>query len=643
MLKAMRRNVKQLAPALWLVIAAFIITIFAVWGGAGRLGETRGTDSLVSVRKEKISAESYYINLRQRLENLKEGFPDLDKNFIQQLNLPQQVLEQMIQQTILLQKAREFGIEATEEEIRKKIKSYPVFQRDGKFVGFEEYKKILDWNRIPLSDFENSIRREILISKVVDILTAGVTVTPEELWHDYRNRNETAEMEFAVLEVDKLELKEEPSTAEIRDFYEKNREKYKIPERREGSLIFIKTEDLKLNIELSEAEIEKYYRENEAQFMEPEKVRVSRIYLPFEDKDRALVIHEAENILQRIRDGEEFGELAKKFSRDQKAQENGDWGLFEWKSLSAAEKEEIEKLSEGENSGLLELEDGLAILKVTEKKAAVTRPMEEVRERIESILKDQRAREQAEEKIRSLEKAARRENSLDVAAQMRGVKMKSTGLLRQREGFDEIDPSGTISNALFELQLKEISSLLYTYKGVGIVQLERIEPGRPANFEEVQNEIREEFINLKEKEIGLERMEKVTEELERSDLEALAAKYGLEYRTVNEHRRGQYLSIIGENDTVDRLAFSLPLKEASEPVEFERGYVLVRILSRKEVSREDFEKDREMEKETLLEEKKNKLFQSYMAKLREDYGVRIKYDLFLKITSDVLARYERET
>ncbi len=38
MLKAMRKNVKSLAPVLWIVIATFIIAIFAVWGGAGRLG-----------------------------------------------------------------------------------------------------------------------------------------------------------------------------------------------------------------------------------------------------------------------------------------------------------------------------------------------------------------------------------------------------------------------------------------------------------------------------------------------------------------------------------------------------------------------------------------------------------------------------
>ncbi len=84
----------------------------------------------------------------------KEDYKELDANFIQQLQIPQQVLEQIIQRTILSQKAEEFGIRASDEEIREKVKSFQAFQKDGKFVGFEEYKQILDWNRISASEFE---------------------------------------------------------------------------------------------------------------------------------------------------------------------------------------------------------------------------------------------------------------------------------------------------------------------------------------------------------------------------------------------------------------------------------------------------------------------------------------------------------
>ena len=143
---------------LWTEIStSVIITIFAVWGGAGRLGQARTQNTIAIVKKEKISADFYYQNLRQRLEVLRNDFQDINPNLIQQLNIPQQVLEQIIQQSILFQKAKELGIGASDEEIRKEITSYPVFQREGKFVGFEEYEQILKWNRMPISEFDDNI------------------------------------------------------------------------------------------------------------------------------------------------------------------------------------------------------------------------------------------------------------------------------------------------------------------------------------------------------------------------------------------------------------------------------------------------------------------------------------------------------
>ncbi len=638
----MRRNVKSLAPFLWLVIVAFIITIFAVWGGAGRLGAGRTSNTIARVKGEKISADYYFQNLAQRLEMMKNQFKEINKNLIQQLNIPQQVLEQIIQQYILIQKAKELGITVSDEELREKITNYPVFQVDGKFVGFDQYKRILEWNRIPISEFEEGIRKEVVIEKLIKILTAGITITPEELWENFKKKNESVKMEYIIAESDKIELEKEPSSSEAQDYFNENKEKYKIPERREASIVFLKTEDIKNEIELSDSEIEDYYRDNEQQFTDPETVKVSRIYLPFEDKEKELVEAEGQNILEMIKKGQDFADLARLYSKDQKASEGGDWGLYEWRSLPTQEQEEIGKLSEGGNSNLIESEEGISILKATERKPARKRPLEEVNDRIQNILKDQKAREEAEERISGLEKIARKEKSLTAAAQTSGREIINTGLLKEQEPIEDIDPSGTISRALFQLQEKEISSPIYTYQGVGIAQLEKIEPPRQANFDEVEIEVKDDLTKKRKKEETVDKMRKVKAELNTLNLEALAKKYGLEYKTANEHKREQYLSIVGENPEIDELAFSLPLGGSSDPIEFKAGYVLIKVQERKEVTREDLEKDKETEKESLLEAKRNKFFLSYMTKLREEYEVKIEYDLFLKISSDVLSRFEGE-
>lgn len=638
MLKTMRKNVKSLAPTLWIVIATFIISIFAIWGGAGRLGEKAQSETIAYLGKDKISLDAYYLALRQRLEALQKQFQGLNKTFIQQLNIPQQVLEQMIQQNLLEQKAKEMGITASDKEVRDRIVT--LFQRDGKFVGFEEYKQILDWNRMSVAEFEGNLKKEIILNKAIQVLTAGIAVTPEELRENYTRQNESAKIEYLLLDESRIQPDQAFSTADIQDYFEKNKDKYAIPERREGSYIFLKTEDVKKEVQLTDSEIKKYHKDNIDQFREPERVKVSRIYLPFAGKEKSAVQTEAQALLDRISKGEDFAQLAKSHSQDAKAKDGGDWGYDEWRSLSSKERDEIGKLERGQVSGIVEETEGFSILKVTEKEPEKTQPLEEVKTRIRSILEDQKARDLAAQKISQLEKNARKEKSLDVAAQKIGLKVKDTGPLKQGQALGDIDPAGSFSQALFGLKEKEISSPVYIFSGTGIVQLGKIDPPRPAKFEEVEDDVEKGLSAEKKKEIARQKIIEARARVEGKKWEEAATNVGLEYKNVMDHRREQYLAVIGESPEIDRLVFSLPLNQVSEPVEYSNGYALIRVLERKEASREEFDKNKETEKNNLLETKKNKFLQAYLEKLRQVKNVKVNYNLFMQVNSDILSRFE---
>jgi peptidyl-prolyl cis-trans isomerase D len=642
MLKSMRNNVKSLAPILWGVIAAFIISIFAVWGGGGELGKGRATNVLVTVGREKISASLYYQTLRQELERMRQQFKDLDSRFIQQLNIPQQVLEQLIQQSLLLQAARDMGLQATGEEVAEKIKSYPVFQKDGQFIGFEEYKKILEWNRISLSLFEESLNREILLEKAVDVITSGVTISPEELWETYKNNNETAKMEYIVCEAEKIEVSDNFSQEGLKEYYKEHQDEYEMPERREADYVFFLTETIKEEMQLDESDISKYYEENLTQFQDPERIRVSRVFLPLEDKEKEEVRKKAQEILERLNKGEPFDAMAQIYSHDDKALDGGDWGLFEWRNLPSVEQDQIDRMAAGETAGPLETENGLSILKITEREPVKQKSLEEVRERIITILKDQKAREFMEGKASQLEKAARKEKSLDLAAQQFGQQIKSTVLLKEGDPIEEIDPSGSISFSLFQLEEGEISPPVTTYKGIGVAQLKKVETARPAEYEEVEEEVKADFLNERKKAEALEKIQKAREEFGKKDFVEIADDSSIEYRTVEEHKRNQYIGLIGENAEVDSLAFSLPIETVSQPVDFDGGYLLLRVLDRKEVTRKDLEENKSEERRTILQTERNKFLTSYLNKIREEMGVSIKYDLFYSINQDVLSRYQTE-
>jgi peptidyl-prolyl cis-trans isomerase D len=641
MLKTMRRNVKSLKPILWLIVATFIVAIFAIWGGAGRLGESSRSNTLATVGGEKITADAYFQALQQRLEALSKQFSgEINAQLIQQLGLPQQTLQQLIQQRLLLEIAHDMGLRASDAEVRAKIISYPQLQQNGQFVGFETYRRMLEYSHIPMAEFEAGLRQDVLIGKVYEVLTAGIFVTDDEVWESYRKRNDSAKVEYLVAETAKMEVAETPTEAQLRAHFDAHPASYRIPEKRTADYVVLRTADLKKQVAVTDAEIDKYYAENAAQFQEPEKVQVSRIWLPFTAADKAKVVAEAEGIQKRAAGGEDFAALARTFSKDDKASAGGDWGLYDWRSLSAAETEAAGRLTKGAVSDVIETDTGAVILKVTDRTAAVTRPLAEVKTTIKGVLEDQKARALVAERIQRLEALARKDKSLDVAAQKEGLKPASTGPLKKGDPLGDFDTSGAVSEALFGLKDKEISGPIFPYAGEALAQLTKVEPERAATFEEAKDQVAKDILDELKKEKALARLREVRASL-KDNWSVEAPKLKLEYKSVETHKREQYLSLVGDRPEIDNLIFSLPLKQASEPVAVDEGYAIFRVLDRKEVTREEFEKVKATERATLLEQKKNEFLQSYMARAQEEKKLKINVEAYQRQTEDILSRYTK--
>ena len=641
MLKTMRRNVKSLKPILWLVVATFVVAIFAIWGGAGRLGETNRADALASVGGKRISSEEFYQALRTRIEAIAKQFGgDLNANLVQQLGVPQEVLGQLVNNRLLLVIAADMGLRATDAEVRAKIVSFPALQQDGRFVGFESYRRILEYNHIPLAEFEAGLRQEVLIGKVIQVLTAGIFVTEDDVWQAYRKQNDSAKIEYLVAETAKAVTDATPSEAELRAHFEKNAGDYKIPEKRTADYVVFRTSDIKKEVTVKDGEIAAYYKDNSTQFQDPEKVRVGRIWLPFTAADKEAVLAQAHDLQKRAAGGEDFAGLARAYSKDDKAAAGGDWGFYDWRSLSAAETEAVGKLDLDGVSDVVVAESGATVLKIMEKAPAITKPLAEVRETIKGILDEEKARALIAERIQRLEKLARKEKSIDVAAQKEGLKPASTGALKKGDPLGDFDTSGSVSEALFGLKEKDISAPIFTYAGEVLAELKAVEPERPGTFEEVRDEVSKDILEELKKEKALAGLREVRAAL-KDDWSAEATRLKLEYKFVEAHKKEQYLGLVGDRPEIDSLVFSLPLNQTSELMAVDEGYAIFRVLDRKESAREEFEKVKATERETLLAEKENRFLQSYLAKAREEKKVRINSQAFQRLSEDVLSRYTK--
>jgi hypothetical protein len=146
----------------------------------------------------------------------------------------------------------------------------------------------------------------------------------------------------------------------------------------------------------------RYYAAHPEPFTEPERLRLSIITLKVDPSSPGAewqqAFERAQEILEQIRSGADFGDLARLHSGDPSAHDGGDMGYRHRGMLPPGVEEEIEKMTVGALSAPMRLLEGVAIIKLTERRPARLRQYEDVRGAVSELW----AREQAESQWREL-------------------------------------------------------------------------------------------------------------------------------------------------------------------------------------------------------------------------------------------------
>ncbi|UCD70794.1 MAG: peptidylprolyl isomerase [Syntrophobacterales bacterium] len=139
---------------------------------------------------------------------------------------------------------------------------------------------------------------------------------------------------------------------------------------------------------VDEEGLKRFYIEHIERFKEPDQVRISHILITIPQDAEDLLVealrHKAETILERLRRGEDFGELARLCSDDASAENGGDLGFFKCGELLPEFERVTFNLQPGQFSHLVRTKRGFHIIKVTEKKEGPITPYEEVMEKVKN-------------------------------------------------------------------------------------------------------------------------------------------------------------------------------------------------------------------------------------------------------------------
>jgi peptidyl-prolyl cis-trans isomerase SurA len=168
--------------------------------------------------------------------------------------------------------------------------------------------------------------------------------------------------------------------------------------------------EVKSRIIVSDAAISRYYEQNAASFEGEEKVHLASIFLmrknPADPGEKDELRRRGQEILDKLKAGGAFADIARVYSEGPGADEGGDLGVFRWDQLDPEARKALEGLPEGGFTDPMIRPNGLQIIKIVEKQGGKKKSLEDVRDAIYEILYRQEVDRRYNEWIEGLRKSA---------------------------------------------------------------------------------------------------------------------------------------------------------------------------------------------------------------------------------------------
>ncbi len=145
---------------------------------------------------------------------------------------------------------------------------------------------------------------------------------------------------------------------------------------------------VKVEAKAGDRELMEFYQKNIGRYRTNETYRPGQILFVIPKEATPEEIREirkkCQKVLERIKKGEDFGEMALLYSEDSSRRDRGDLGFFKKGELLPAFEREALRLKVGEVSGILRTEFGFHIVKLLDRKGTDPLPFEEVTERVKA-------------------------------------------------------------------------------------------------------------------------------------------------------------------------------------------------------------------------------------------------------------------
>jgi len=485
MLDVMRRNSQSFL--IYLIFGALVV-VFAINFGPGSSGCSGGGGGSYAamVNGDVITQQQFALDYGRQLDMFKRNAmrsnPNMqfDAEMAEKLGLRRQVIDDLIDRSLLAQEAERWGIQVTDKELLERLESqYGV--KDVTFTQYENWVQRSFDTTVPR--FERRVRDDIAAQKLMDVIGETLSVSDDELLADYKREHDRV-MLTAVRFPLEAEHVEAPSPSAIEAL-----------------------------LSSDQAAVQARYERDKIKYRTEKKIAVRQIVRSLAKDATDAQVAKERGVLLALKDqidgGADFAALATQNSQDPAtAAQGGALGLRGLAELPPAIRDAVLPLKAGDMvREPVRTPSGLALLQVTEVQAPTPRPFDEVKTQVAADLLVERVRRekaQAEaqallqelEKGASLDSLTRGESEDAKASGAKPLRIETPWVLRAQEGIPRIGSSEALKQAAFELTPeKPLAEQVFEVGGAFVVvQLKDREYPDVAKFEEQKETQRQQAI-----------------------------------------------------------------------------------------------------------------------------------------------------
>jgi peptidyl-prolyl cis-trans isomerase D len=485
MIRVFRKYQKTVGGILILIVAALVMSSFGV--DLAHRDQRADLQTAFTVDEAVVSKADFQRKVREVESQYRKMFGSQYEQLAKQfgINVPQNVLDSMVDATVLEKHLNAQGYAASDEEVREMIKQ--------QFPGGYDPSALLSSGITPaqfLKDIEDEAKR----TQFFDILNDVSSPTDSEKKSQFIKNESKYKIQYVSFSPAKLaSFVKEPSSDELNKYFQENQEEYRTKPKASFNFIAFHPENYLSEIEVANDEVEFYYTDNENEFKNPESLNLQHVQILFpKDNDPvklASAKEKAKEVLEKAKSGEDFKSLALKYSDDVTTKtQAGNLGWVPKGRYSAAFDEKTYAKKDGGIADLIEMNYGFHIVKVNGYKEASVKPLTEVKDSIIAKLKNEQAPAIADAKAREFfDKFLSSEQSLISLAQSSNLKVQSIADMIDEDS-KLSDIPGDVQKKIFE-SIPEIKQFIESKKSAFIVELTNQKESEIPTLESVKDKV----------------------------------------------------------------------------------------------------------------------------------------------------------